>query len=148
MIGCPSIMVNQGTRALPEDLAPCVDALKTLSAYGKSKKVAVIIGVGQNLSRRAGAIGRGFRNLCESRHWKLPRRRLPCSRPAAAIPAFLQRQPRQDEPAIRFRQCDRFRSRWGSRACTRLRPAAPIRTRKCRRYSTCCWQICNRQIAS
>ena len=43
MIGCPSIMVNQGTRALPEDLAPCIDALKTLSAYGKSKKVAIVI---------------------------------------------------------------------------------------------------------
>ena len=43
MIGCPSIMVNQGTRALPEDLAPCIDALKTLSAYGKSKKVAVVM---------------------------------------------------------------------------------------------------------
>lgn len=43
IIGCPSVMVNQGTRALPEDLAPCVDALKTLSAYGKSKKVAVIM---------------------------------------------------------------------------------------------------------
>jgi hypothetical protein len=43
MMACPSIMVNQGTRALPEDLAPCVDALKTLSAYGKSKKVAVIM---------------------------------------------------------------------------------------------------------
>jgi len=43
MIGCPSIMVNQGTRALPEDLAPCVDALKTISAYGKWKKVAVIM---------------------------------------------------------------------------------------------------------
>jgi len=43
MIGCPSIMVNQGTRALPEDLAPCIDALKTLGAYGKSKKVAVVM---------------------------------------------------------------------------------------------------------
>jgi hypothetical protein len=43
MMACPSIMVNQGTRALPEDLAPCVDALRTLSAYGKSKKVAVIM---------------------------------------------------------------------------------------------------------
>jgi hypothetical protein len=43
MIGCPSVMVNQGTRALPEDLAPCVDALKALSAYGKWKKIAVIV---------------------------------------------------------------------------------------------------------
>jgi hypothetical protein len=40
------------------------------------------------------------------------------------------------------------RSRWGSRECTRSRPAAPIHTRKCRRYSTRCSQICNRQIAS
>ncbi len=43
MIECPSIMVNQGTRALPEDLAPCIDALKTLKAYSKSKKVAIVM---------------------------------------------------------------------------------------------------------
>jgi sugar phosphate isomerase/epimerase len=42
MIECPSVMINQGMM-LPEDLAPVIEALKTLSAYGKSKKVAVIM---------------------------------------------------------------------------------------------------------
>jgi hypothetical protein len=41
MIECPSVMINQGKFA--EDLNPAIDALKTCSAYGKSKKVAVII---------------------------------------------------------------------------------------------------------
>jgi Xylose isomerase-like TIM barrel len=43
MIECPSVMINQGTAMLPEDPAPAIEALKTLSAYGKSKKVAVIM---------------------------------------------------------------------------------------------------------
>jgi sugar phosphate isomerase/epimerase len=42
MIECPSVMINQGMM-LPDDLAPVIDALKTLSAYGKSRKVAVIM---------------------------------------------------------------------------------------------------------
>ncbi|HEY2016790.1 MAG TPA: TIM barrel protein [Bryobacteraceae bacterium] len=42
MIECPSVMINQGAM-LPEDLNPVVEALKTLSAYGKAKKVAVIM---------------------------------------------------------------------------------------------------------
>jgi sugar phosphate isomerase/epimerase len=41
MIGCPSVMVNQGTGPLPEDLGPCIETLKTMAAYGKSKNVAV-----------------------------------------------------------------------------------------------------------
>ena len=42
IIECPSVMINQGPM-LPEDLGPVIDALKTLSAYGKPKKVAVIM---------------------------------------------------------------------------------------------------------
>jgi hypothetical protein len=42
IIECPSVMINQGMM-LPEDLRPIIEALKTLSAYGKSKKVAVIM---------------------------------------------------------------------------------------------------------
>jgi len=43
MIGCPSVMVNQGTGPLPEDLGPCIETLKTMGAYGKSKNVAVTL---------------------------------------------------------------------------------------------------------
>jgi hypothetical protein len=42
LIECPSVMINQGM-TLPDDLAPVIEALKTLSAYGKSKKVYVIM---------------------------------------------------------------------------------------------------------
>lgn len=41
MIECPSVMVNQGT--FPEDTGPAVEALRELAAYGKAKKVAVIM---------------------------------------------------------------------------------------------------------
>jgi sugar phosphate isomerase/epimerase len=41
MIECPSVMPNQGT--FGEDLGPVIEALRTLAAYGKSKKVAVIL---------------------------------------------------------------------------------------------------------
>src|SRR5215472_8143113 len=41
MIGCPSVMVNQGTAPLPGDLGPCIETLKTMAAYGKTKKVVV-----------------------------------------------------------------------------------------------------------
>jgi hypothetical protein len=40
---CPSVMINQGTAPLPDDLGPSIEALKTLSAYGKAKNVAVIM---------------------------------------------------------------------------------------------------------
>jgi hypothetical protein len=42
MIECPSVMINQGAM-LPEELGPVIEALKTLSVYGKSKNVAVIM---------------------------------------------------------------------------------------------------------
>jgi hypothetical protein len=42
IIECPSVMINQGMM-LPEDMGPIIEALKTLSAYGKSKNVAVIM---------------------------------------------------------------------------------------------------------
>jgi sugar phosphate isomerase/epimerase len=40
-IGCPSVMVNQGTGALPEDIGPCVETLKTMAAYGKTRNVVI-----------------------------------------------------------------------------------------------------------
>jgi hypothetical protein len=43
MIECPNVMINQGMAAFPADMAPSIDALKTLSAYGKSKNVAVLM---------------------------------------------------------------------------------------------------------
>jgi hypothetical protein len=48
MLESPSVMINQGTGELPKDLAPCIEALKTLTAYGKSKKVFIIM---ENRSR-------------------------------------------------------------------------------------------------
>ncbi len=42
MLECPSVMVNQGTAPL-EDTAAAIEGLKELSAYGKAKKVAVIM---------------------------------------------------------------------------------------------------------
>jgi hypothetical protein len=42
IIECPSVMINQGPM-LPDDLGPVIESLQTLSAYGKSKKVAVIM---------------------------------------------------------------------------------------------------------
>lgn len=41
MIECPSVMVNQGT--FGEDVTPAIEALKTLSAYGKPKNVAILL---------------------------------------------------------------------------------------------------------
>lgn len=40
-IGCPTVMVNQGTGPLPEDLGPCIETLRTMAAYGKTKNVAI-----------------------------------------------------------------------------------------------------------
>jgi len=42
IIECPSVMINQGM-LLPDDVGPIIEALKTLSAYGKPKNVAVIM---------------------------------------------------------------------------------------------------------
>lgn len=39
----PSIMINQGAGELPADLAPCIEALRTLGAYGKSKNVLILM---------------------------------------------------------------------------------------------------------
>jgi sugar phosphate isomerase/epimerase len=41
VLGSPSIMPNQGT--LTEDLTPCIEGLKALAAYGKSKNVLIIL---------------------------------------------------------------------------------------------------------
>jgi hypothetical protein len=48
MLGSPSIMINQGTGNFPENLTPCIEALKTLADYGKSKNVFIIM---ENRSR-------------------------------------------------------------------------------------------------
>lgn len=42
-IKCPRIMINQGQTDTPADMPPVVEAMKTLSAYGKSKNVAIIM---------------------------------------------------------------------------------------------------------
>ena len=39
MLGCPRVMVNQGTLA-PEVRQAAIDTLKTMNAYGKAKKVS------------------------------------------------------------------------------------------------------------
>jgi hypothetical protein len=41
LMECPSVMVNQGT--FGEDLAPAIEALKTLRDYGKSRNVDIIM---------------------------------------------------------------------------------------------------------
>ena len=41
LIECPSVMINQGT--FGQDLAPAIEALKTLRAYGESKKVYILM---------------------------------------------------------------------------------------------------------
>jgi hypothetical protein len=43
VLGSPSIMPNQGVRYLTEDLTPCIEGIKSLIAYGKTKNVAVIL---------------------------------------------------------------------------------------------------------
>jgi hypothetical protein len=43
VLGSPSIMPNQGVPYLTEDLTPCIEGLKTLVDYGKSKHVFVIL---------------------------------------------------------------------------------------------------------
>jgi len=41
-LGSPSVMINQGNLT-PDHLGPAIDGLKTVVAYGKAKKVAVIM---------------------------------------------------------------------------------------------------------
>ena len=43
VLGSPSIMPNQGTPYMTEDLTPCIEGLKALAAYGKSKNVVIIL---------------------------------------------------------------------------------------------------------
>jgi hypothetical protein len=43
VLGSPSIMPNQGVPYLTEDLTPCIDGLRTLVEYGKSRNVSVIL---------------------------------------------------------------------------------------------------------
>ena len=73
MIGCPSVMVNQGTGPLPEDLGPCIETLKAMAAYGKTKNVAVTME--NRVPGNAGTTGKphqGIEHLRESRSRKLP----------------------------------------------------------------------------
>ena len=55
MLGCPRVMVNQGTLA-PEVRQSAIDTLKTINAYAKTKKVFVTIE-----NRGGGGGGRGGR---------------------------------------------------------------------------------------
>ena len=55
MLGCPRIMVNQGTLA-PEVRQTAIDTLKTINAYGKTKKVYITME-----NRGGGGGGRGGR---------------------------------------------------------------------------------------
>src|SRR5947209_16104100 len=55
MLGCPRIMVNQGTLA-PDVRQSAIDTLKTINAYGKAKKVFVTME-----NRGGGGGGRGGR---------------------------------------------------------------------------------------
>ncbi len=43
MLGSPSIMPNQGTSYMTEDLTPAIEGLKALADYGKTKNVLVIL---------------------------------------------------------------------------------------------------------
>jgi hypothetical protein len=43
MIGCPSVMLNQGSGPLTENLGPTIETLQSMAAYGKTKNVAVTI---------------------------------------------------------------------------------------------------------
>ena len=43
MIGCPSVMLNQGSGPLTENHGPTIETLKSMTAYGKTKNVAVTI---------------------------------------------------------------------------------------------------------
>lgn len=52
MLGCPRVMVNQGTLA-PEVRQSAIDTLKTINAYAKAKKVFV------TMENRGGGGGRG-----------------------------------------------------------------------------------------
>ena len=55
ILGCPRIMVNQGTLA-PEVRQTAIDTLKTINAYGKTKKVYITME-----NRGGGGGGRGGR---------------------------------------------------------------------------------------
>jgi len=139
MIGCPSVMVNQGTRALPEDLAPCVDALKTLSAYGKWKKVAVIMeNRGRTAPEELAQLIRASGTYANPDIGNFPdedsrARGLRLLYPLCYNVIHVKMSPRFD-----FANAIRISKRMGFKECTRLRLAAPIHTRKCRRYSTRC----------
>jgi hypothetical protein len=54
VLGCPRVMVNQGTLA-PEVRQSAIDSLKTINAYGKAKKVFV------TMENRDGGPGHGGR---------------------------------------------------------------------------------------
>jgi hypothetical protein len=54
ILGCPRVMVNQGTLA-PDVRQSAIDALKTINAYAKTKKVFI------TMENRGGGGGRGGR---------------------------------------------------------------------------------------
>ena len=54
VLGCPRVMVNQGTLA-PEVRQAAIDTLKTINAYGKARKVYI------TMENRGGGGGRGGR---------------------------------------------------------------------------------------
>jgi hypothetical protein len=54
ILGCPHIMINQGTLA-PEVRPAAIEAMKAMVAYGKTKKVAI------TMENRGGGGGRGGR---------------------------------------------------------------------------------------
>jgi len=54
MLGCPRVMVNQGTLA-PEVRQAAIDTLKTINTYGKSKKIFVTM---ENRDDGPGRVGR------------------------------------------------------------------------------------------
>jgi len=67
MIGCPSVMLNQG-RNFAENLGSFVETLKTLGAYGRTKNVAVTMenrggGTPEQLADAIKAAGAGVRAM-------------------------------------------------------------------------------------
>jgi hypothetical protein len=85
ILGCPRIMVNQGTLA-PEVRQAAIDTLKTMNAYGKAKKVYITME-----NRGGGGGGRGGRAGAGSAA-ATPAAATPAAAPSAAVP------PRQTSP--------------------------------------------------
>jgi hypothetical protein len=68
MIGCPSVMLNQGSGPLTENLEPAIETLKIMGAYGRTKNVAVTMenrggGTPEQLADAIKAAGAGVRAM-------------------------------------------------------------------------------------